>query len=839
MYLERLLQINVATLAALGALLLGMGQRSIAAPLLVMLAAGVSIWLTDVTGRFLLGRKAANVLMLTGGTVALVSVFPLHDELQALSLAWLLTYLQILLFFQPKDEHKYRLLGILSLLQVIVSALFGQGIFFGVLLAVYMLLGFLAMTLLMMHRQWERCAERKTELIPFPGNERNEFRFTNERNEFRFTSNSELRSRQANGMNSVLRGVQPRWPLAADRSQFAGVPAGGSHLGIGKPLFRTLGRMGLRTLGLTVVLFFAVPRFGLEAWRGPISQPVAQVGFTDKVNLGEFGGMMESYEPVMRVRFYSQWKNAPLSIRSPLYLQGAVLMLYDQGQWQTGHPAGDYRGTQVFQRPDELRRHPGRFQAKLPGLVRQETTTMGAEQNDLFFVAPYIPLEDNSLVDIDRARQRLCRSIYSRGRRLKYVLGTTAIVDGRQSPLAPVGPNDTAEALAMPDGEHGSTALPRLVALAGRWIKESKLPEDDRLGQARLLEQKLATSDQFHYSLNRPDYDPSLDPIEDFVSKHPRGNCEYFATALALMLRSQKIPARMISGYRCDPGDWEGDTCEVRQYQAHTWVEVYLHPSQLRRYLRSRQLQREWLHGEDYWPWYQTGAWLRLDPTPAGADEERRTWFTPIRQKFDRLESAWLNYVVELDVERQRDAIYGPIAGALAKAWKEATDAANWRAIANSSLVATYFNRLNREVRWILVGLVVVFVAAAAAGLVWSVWRIGRRLAARWRGDRPARFGRRGTEVECYRRLERFLARRGMVRAASQTQREFAVAAGARLAAATGQSRLAALPLVVADAFYRVRFGRMPLDNSQTEAVEHALRELFDEGKAAAKGRRP
>ena len=52
MYLERLLQINMATLAALGALLLGMGQRSEFPPLLVALAAVLSVWLTDVTGRF-------------------------------------------------------------------------------------------------------------------------------------------------------------------------------------------------------------------------------------------------------------------------------------------------------------------------------------------------------------------------------------------------------------------------------------------------------------------------------------------------------------------------------------------------------------------------------------------------------------------------------------------------------------------------------------------------------------------------------------------------------------------------------------------------------------------
>ncbi len=52
MPLQRLLQINMAALAALGALLLGMGARNEGPPLLVIVAAVVSVWLTDVTGRF-------------------------------------------------------------------------------------------------------------------------------------------------------------------------------------------------------------------------------------------------------------------------------------------------------------------------------------------------------------------------------------------------------------------------------------------------------------------------------------------------------------------------------------------------------------------------------------------------------------------------------------------------------------------------------------------------------------------------------------------------------------------------------------------------------------------
>ena len=182
-----------------------------------------------------------------------------------------------------------------------------------------------------------------------------------------------------------------------------------------------------------------------------------------------------------------------------------------------------------------------------PELVRQKFTIESLDQNELFFVAPYIPLRSNWDIDIDLGRLRLLRPDYRRGRRFEYVLGTTAIVGGTQMPLRPMEhdtvqrgePNDlTSDTREMPGGVD---ALPQLTALARRWIDESKLPKEDQLGRARYLERKLAASGQFQYSLAGQDRDPNLDPIEDFVSKHPVGHCEYFATALVLMLRSQRF----------------------------------------------------------------------------------------------------------------------------------------------------------------------------------------------------------------------------------------------------------------------------------------------------------
>ena len=153
----------------------------------------------------------------------------------------------------------------------------------------------------------------------------------------------------------------------------------------------------------------------------------------------------------------------------------------------------------------------------------------------------------------------------------------------------------------------------------------------------------------FKYSLEPQNRDPSIDPIEDFVTKHRAGHCEYFATALTLMLRSQNIPARMVVGYRTDEWNQIGQCYQVRQLHAHTWVECYLRPN---------QIPRELLHGEDYWQWSDSGGWFQLDPTPESEAKSQTSWYTPITNTLQWFDYAWSYYVVELNYERQRNAIF-------------------------------------------------------------------------------------------------------------------------------------------------------------------------------------
>ena len=249
----------------------------------------------------------------------------------------------------------------------------------------------------------------------------------------------------------------------------------------------------------------------------------------------------------------------------------------------------------------------------------------------------------------------------------------------------------------------------------------------------------------------------------------------------------------------------------------------------------AEQIPAEWKHGGDYWSWSE-GGWLRLDPTPAAAQDLTANWFQPLRQGLDWLDFAWSNYVMELDYTRQREAIYQPIRRLLQRAWQAAADPERWRARFEALAGILPLERLRGISGWLLLAVAVLPAAALLAGLAWLLRRLLLRLWAYGSGGRTGR-SRRPCQVAFYRRFETLLSRQGIVRAAGQTQHEFAVAAGLRLAGPSGEPQWAALSATVAQAFYRVRFGRQPLDNIEAEAVEHALAELAACSRRRAAGR--
>ncbi|MDZ4247091.1 MAG: transglutaminase-like domain-containing protein, partial [Dehalococcoidia bacterium] len=77
----------------------------------------------------------------------------------------------------------------------------------------------------------------------------------------------------------------------------------------------------------------------------------------------------------------------------------------------------------------------------------------------------------------------------------------------------------------------------------------------------------------YNTAINYPPAD--MDVVEYFLFDAPEGYCDYFASSMAVMLRSVGIPARIVAGYNNGEYDIEDDVYVIRESNAHSWPEVF------------------------------------------------------------------------------------------------------------------------------------------------------------------------------------------------------------------------------------------------------------------------
>lgn len=764
MQIERLLQINVIAMVLLGTVLLGMGERTPMLPMCMTAAAVLAFSLTDVLGRFWLNRTFVNICAVLALLLSLWRVGSFEGLRQVFVIAELLVYLQVILLFQKKEMRVYWLLMLLSLFEVVVAAAFEQEVWFGFLLFGYLFVGLAAMTFLFLHQEHLR-----RQMVP----------------------------------PATVPSTRHRWPLANQEASFTSSPGG--RAGLGSELVLRMVRMTVAVALIAAVVFFCMPRLGSGSWRQATRAPLTSVGFNDKVTLGELGRVIEDAHEVMRVRLFEQDSKDPYRVNGPLYLRGAVLNQYEQGRWS-------YRTDNSRRRVMWLPRA-----VPTPGqrLVRQEITIEPMDRDELFGVWPYNRVQFDRRLIFDVFRQRLTRPADLAQDRWSYQLLTPAVQQGFQVPMYPY-PLDAVEPpgrFLEPVPSAGPQGLPGLVNIAKKWAASARENSASTHYLATWMEREFRTSRQFSYSLQPQKRDRHIDPIEDFVTNHRAGHCEYFATALALMLRSQGIPARIIVGYKTDDFNELGQFYQVRQLHAHSWVEAYIRPQDVPEDVVNRFRQWDW----------SAGGWLRLDPTP---DSDELSLTNTLLVRTDRylfwLDYVWNNYIAEMDWSRQRRAIYDPAVQVVTNTGRNLIDPDWWR-----QFLASLGQMLHLEqwIRWEFGAGLLGTLALAVVGYR-GLRRVARPYLSRWglRRTRPIR--RRTPQVEFYRRLETILARHGLVRAAAQTPRELALLARSLLSRETGDSEVADLPGQLVDAFYRVRFGGASLDKMQSQAVELALRQL-------------
>ncbi|NOY27915.1 MAG: DUF3488 domain-containing protein, partial [Oligoflexia bacterium] len=351
---------------------------------------------------------------------------------------------------------------------------------------------------------------------------------------------------------------------------------------------------------LTVFFFLILPRIdGGASLAG--DSPDRVTGFGKDVDIGDLGELLKSEQVVLRLRI-TDADGQPF--KGPVYLRGAALDSFDGQRWRSTLGRG---GTWT---PPPL---------DAPGLLRQEVFLEPISETVIFGLGEIVQVrgtgrglvrDGNGTVRYRGAPDRLHYTAWSLPARPGAAPRPTAIDAWTQLP---------------------ADLDPRIVALADRVLAQA----GGTAGHSASPWQKAVTLTAFlrhdyRYSLVPPELPGGVapaDPLAWFLFQSRAGHCEYFATALAVMLRTQGIPARVVNGFlggELNPLDgW----LLVRQRDAHSWVEVNLGAQ----------------------------GWVTLDATPAGDQPPRiaSAW----SQAQGWLTRRWDSAVIDYDLPTQLGAL--------------------------------------------------------------------------------------------------------------------------------------------------------------------------------------
>jgi transglutaminase-like putative cysteine protease len=772
---ETVERVGIAAMILFATIMLGIGEKSVLLTLVTLVAIAVSAYVTDTIKVFQLSQSVANWVALGIVTVSAANMLYFERAEQIGAVASLQSYLQYVLLFQPKSSRIYWQLVLLSLGQVAIAATLVPGPLFGALLTVYLLLGIVTLTTLVLSADASRYKHPSRDVAGSPN----------------------VGGTLAIGGPPMLEGG------------VAGMPR---LLGWG--MLEQVGGIFAMTLLAGSLLFFFIPRWQIENREVATDEPLRAVGFSRTITLGELGEVVQNPDVVMRIQFFRGLGTRPFQLADEPLLRGSVVTRYENGAWTQA------QSSSIVPLSTDT----------APPYVRQRITIEPLDVGELFCVVPVFSLQPDPRLRVNISGEQLARHEDARSRQFEFEVGTNGIVNNRQRKYLPckwtLRRSGRAQLLHMPEGREGAPdPLAGLRTVADEVLQEKNIDPGNTVAAAHALCDFLRSSGEFTYSLLAQPRDPALDPLEDFVTLHRSGHCEYFAGALVMMLRSQGIPARVAIGFK--GGEWNtlGMYYQIQQLHAHTWVEVYLD---------EEDIPGDAFSDDDGSP---PAAWLVLDPTVGVPDANTNNAgvgiLARIRQYLDYGQVLWANYVVGLNSRRQQQGIYEPVAAGTRAAFENLFGREEWgrrmRALGNSPVGSFWAWYRRHWFSW-WGGLVSVGASLVAAALYFAVrWLVGslRRIGL----VRSRRCAYEPPTLEMYRRLEDALARRGLQRHPAQTAYEFAVVAGGHLAESAEMRSIAHLPRRIIDSFYRVRFGGRKLDNREVQAVELALAEL--EGKLA------
>ena len=367
-----------------------------------------------------------------------------------------------------------------------------------------------------------------------------------------------------------------------------------------RSIITTTGALSGVIMVVALLVFVTFPRVS-QGWAGRGETMATSIaGFSDQVSIGEHGStILGNPQIVLRVEFPA---GAPAEIGG-LHWRGRSYDRFDGVRWTRSQDLPPSAAPTAWYRQ--------RWNSEI---VEQKIFGSALDTRVLFALHPALEIDSDNGI----------QPLFDNAGDFVY-WGSGAPAYTAYSPAS----NPPADSLRAPgrgyspSDDHFQQLPRRLDPRIAELADSLTFGIDNRYDQAIAIQSFLKT---FTYTRDLPATAGEA-TLHHFLFERRAGHCEYFSTAMVVMLRSLGIEARNVNGFL--GGQWSdfGNYLVVTQNEAHSWVEA----------------------------WFPRYGWVTFDPTPAGigSGEVSSSWFWPGRILFDGIQHRWNKWVLDYSVDDQ------------------------------------------------------------------------------------------------------------------------------------------------------------------------------------------
>ncbi len=364
----------------------------------------------------------------------------------------------------------------------------------------------------------------------------------------------------------------------------------------------------LMILAGSFLIFFMIPRVSSRYLSAYTPNSDVSTGFSDRVQLGRIGQIQQSNAVVMHVEIENDLQGG-----YDLKWRGIALSSFDGRVWSNA-----FDQMQIRPSPDgKYHLSPLRSPNAPAGHSIRYRVLMEPLGTNVFFLADMPQSLIGNYHVVTRDSGGAIYNLDSEHPINRYEAeAQLSEPDSDELRLASnLVPRTMEPYLKLPDAQPLDPRIPKLA-------EDITVNATSNYDKAVAVERYLST--HFGYTLELPRTPPE-NPLANFLFERKKGHCEYFASSMAVMLRSLRIPSRIVTGFR--GGEFNDLTGQyvVRASDAHSWVEAY----------------------------FPGSGWVSFDPTPAGSVPTRTGW-SRMQLYIDAAASFWREWIINYDVSHQR-----------------------------------------------------------------------------------------------------------------------------------------------------------------------------------------